>query len=75
MINKEILNKLQQQNEKSENIENRFKNLGERILAETETLNLNEIESSFEESETSQERIKNLGKNIQAIIEQSQEEK
>lgn len=53
MINKEILNKLQQQNEKSENIENRFKNLGERILAETENLTINEIESSFEESETS----------------------
>lgn len=74
MITKEAIKKLQQQNGKNENIENRFKNLGERILSETENLTLNEIESNFEAADTSSERIRTLGKNIQAIIEQSQEE-
>lgn len=75
MIKKEAIKKLQQQNEKNENLENRFKNLGERILSETENLTLNEIESNFEEADnSSSERIRTLGKNIQAIIEQSKEE-
>lgn len=74
MINKNIIEKLKKQNEKNEDIQNKLKNLGERILAETENLTINEIESNYTEVEQdASERIKMLGQKIQTLIEETEQ--
>lgn len=74
MINKNIIEKLKKQNEKNEDIQNKLKNLGERILAETENFTINKIESNYTEVEQdASERIKMLGQKIQTLIEETEQ--
>lgn len=74
MINKNIIEKLKKQNEKNEDIQNKLKNLGERILAETENFTINEIESNYTEvDQDASERIKMLGQKIQTLIEETEQ--
>lgn len=74
MINKNIIEKLKKQNKKNEDIQNKLKNLGERILAETENFTINEIESNYTEvDQDASERIKMLGQKIQTLIEETEQ--
>lgn len=74
MINKNIIEKLKKQNEKNEDIQNKLKNLGERILAETENFTINKIESNYTEvDQDASERIKMLGQKIQTLIEETEQ--